>query len=73
MACDICGESTLCPQQLYPEYQTDKIKDLCPKCMTVVNNHLWELRRMSNKMNQNFLKRFMENWRHKKEAGRATP
>lgn len=65
MACDICGKSESMLQQLNSEYETDKIKDICGACSLMVNEHLWQLRKMSNKMNQSFLKQFMENWKHK--------
>lgn len=65
MACDICGKSEQYLQQLNTEYQTATIKDICGECSVKVNEHLWALRKMSNKMNQGFLKQFMENWKHK--------
>jgi len=65
MACDMCGKSEQYLQQLNPQYQTDKIKDICSECSKKVNDHLWDLRKLSNKMNESFLKQFMENWKRK--------
>ena len=69
MACDICGRTGTTLQLLHSYYQTETIKEVCSDCLSKVNQHLWELRRMSDKMNENFLKRFMDNWKHKFKIG----
>ena len=66
MACDICSKTGTSLVDLYSQYQTDTIKQICSECEKKVNDHLWKLREMSTKMNTNFLIRFMENWKHKK-------
>jgi len=65
MACDICGKTGTTLDDLIEQYKTDKIEQLCPGCMKQVNDHLWKLRAMSNKMNTTWLKSFMQNTRKK--------
>ena len=65
MGCDICGKSEQQLQSLYAQYQTKDIKDMCSECTIKVNDHLWKLRSMSNKMNSNFLKEFIKNLNRK--------
>lgn len=65
MACDICGKTGESLNSLLSFYQTEKIKDICSECLSKVNSHLYELKAMSNKMNESFLRRFMENWKRK--------
>ena len=65
MACDICGKPVGFAETLTERYATEDIKELCAPCMKAVNDHLWKLRAMSNKMNESFLKQFMQNLRHK--------
>ncbi len=65
MACDICGKPAGNPETLVERYATEDIKEICSSCMKQVNDHLWKLRAMSNKMNESFLKQFMQNLRHK--------
>ena len=62
MACDICGktDSGVRLVDLLKEYTTDDIKQMCLSCEKEVNDHLWKLRLMTAKMNQTWLKRFME-------------
>ncbi len=63
--CDICGKSEPDLKSLLICYQTESIKDICSECLAKVDDHLWKLKDMSNRMNENFLKRFMENWKRK--------
>ena len=65
MACDICGKKGCSLVQLYTQYQTDDIKDICGDCERDVNNHLWKIRSLNQGILERFLKRFMAN---KKEA-----
>jgi len=59
MACDLCSKTGTYLTDLKVEYQTEDIKQVCSDCGTLINDHLWNLRKLSNKVNQSFLKRFM--------------
>lgn len=59
MACDICGKTGTSLIDLLSIYETPEIKQICPKCESDVNTHLGKLKRMTNKMNRSWLKRFM--------------
>jgi hypothetical protein len=69
MACDICGKTGCYLESLNTQYQTDKIKDICSDCSRMVNDQLWEIR----KINQNFLQKavisFMKNKRENLATG----
>lgn len=69
MACDICGKTGTTLVPLLDSYRTDAIKDICPSCEEMVNDHLWKLKDMSSKMYTNFFKRFMENCKRKFKEG----
>lgn len=71
MACDICGKSEMNLQQLNEEYQSKEIKDICSQCSKQVNDHLWNLRLWSSKMNESFLKQWMMNMRRKINKDKA--
>jgi len=59
MACDICGKTGVHLEDLNAEYRTDDIQNICGDCSKSVNDHLWKLRVMSQKMNCVWLKKFM--------------
>ena len=59
MACDICGKGGVYLEPLREEYQTEEIKDLCPECLRVVDNHRDKVVKMQRKMTQSLVKRFM--------------
>lgn len=65
MACDICGKTGVTLVDLRANYQTEHIKQVCSECESTVNDHLWELRRLSAKMNERWFKRFIINLKHK--------
>jgi len=65
MACDICGKTGETLEDLKSEYQTKDIKQICSKCLCEINDHIWKLRKMSNKMNESWGRRFMENLKYK--------
>ena len=69
MACDMCGKTGVSLEQLKSEYQTDKISDLCSDCIRLTNKHLWEVRKLSAKFNQNAIQRFMAEFRKHKFNG----
>lgn len=60
MACDICGSSEKTLVDLKDQYKTDHIKQICPDCERIINDHLWKIRAVTTKINQSLLKRFME-------------
>jgi len=66
MSCDICGENKLPVTTLREIYQTDEIKQVCPKCETEVNDHLWKLKNCDSTWIQRMLKKWME----KRKGGR---
>ena len=66
MACDMCGKVTNTLESLKSEYATREIKLLCSDCMRLTNNHLWDVRKLSNKLNMNFVQRFMAEFRKNK-------
>jgi len=60
MACDICGKTGVDLEDIKSEYQTDDIKQICSPCVKKINDHIWKLRKMTNKMNESWTKRFMD-------------
>ena len=60
MACDICGKTGCYLESLNSQYQTDKIKDICSQCSTMVNKHLWEIRKLNQGIAEKMLIRFMK-------------
>jgi len=65
MSCDICGKNGVYLDVLREEYQTEEIKDLCPDCMQIVNDHLWKIKKIQIKMTQSLLKQFLSLLREK--------
>lgn len=66
MACDICGKTGTVLESLNNQYQTEQIKEICPDCTRDVNNHLWDIRKLTQNILEVWLKRFMENRRAKR-------
>lgn len=65
MACDICGDNNGSLTDLKSEYQTDKIKQVCSPCLRILNDHMWAVRRLENRVTKTWFQRFMENLRVK--------
>ena len=65
MACDICGKNTEVLETIKDQYQTDEIKQICSTCCNDINDHIWELTKMMNKLNDSWTKRFMVAMKHK--------
>lgn len=59
MECDLCSKTGTYLTSLRYEYKTEDIKQVCSDCGILINDHLWKLRKLSNKANESFLKRFM--------------
>ena len=64
IVCDICGDTPERLVDLVSEYQTDKIKQICPVCEDVVNKKLWDIKLVTAKINQSLIKRFMGSFRN---------
>ena len=60
MACDICSGNEKSLVDLRDEYKTENVRQICPSCEKVINDHLWKIRAVTTKINQSLLKRFME-------------
>ena len=60
MACDICGKTGTGLESLNDQFQTDDIKEICPRCARDVNDHLWKIRALTSNILRIWLKRFME-------------
>lgn len=60
MACDICGRNDKELTDLLEGYRTENIKQLCPSCEKIINDHLWKIRAVTMNINRSLLKRFME-------------
>ena len=65
MAFNIFGKKGTHLEDLNKEYQTEKIKQICSSCTADVNKHLWDIRRLSSKMTEHWLKRFMTTLKEK--------
>ena len=65
MACDICGKTGVYLEDFRKEYQTDDIKQACSKCVKEVNDHIWKIRHMNDKIEKSFTVRFIENLKNK--------
>ena len=61
MACDMCGAKGVSLEDLREGYKTDDIKQICSKCNSVVTDHLWKLRSVTDGMLKTTIKRFMTN------------
>ena len=46
MACDMCGKTGTNLEQLNDKYKTDDIQSVCSKCSTLLNDHLYKLRKV---------------------------
>lgn len=57
--CDLCSKNTPHLEQLNDQYQTETIKQICSGCSRMVNNHLWEVRKLTNGIIKNAVTRFM--------------
>ena len=66
MACDICGKTGCSLDNLTDQYKTEKIQSICGDCSIEVNNHLWDLRKLSMGFVSRSLVRFMENKKEKR-------
>lgn len=66
MSCDICGKVCGYTEVLVPlleGYQTDEIKQICSKCESNVNRHLFKLKNLSDGWVRLMLKMWMMNTR----------
>ena len=63
--CDICGKDDSYFQSVLDSYKTEDIKEVCHECADEINNHLMKLRKITQKMNVCWLKRFMRNLKKK--------
>ncbi len=61
MRCDICGKRTQDLTALLSIYKTDEIEDICHDCQKEVNDQLSKLQRITFRMNEHWLKKFMRN------------
>lgn len=43
------------------DYQTDAINAVCPACIRQINDHIYKIMRLNNKLEKSFTKQFMEN------------
>lgn len=59
MACDICGNKKENLESLTEMYKTESIQQICPGCMSELNEKLWSIREMQRKMLCHLMKRFM--------------
>lgn len=59
MACDICGANDKTLVDLRDEYKTKDIKQICPECESVVNKHLWKVRKVTDNILGDLMRRFM--------------
>lgn len=65
MACDICGNNDEPLEQLTTDYQTDDIKQVCPKCLDGVSRLHSRLQDMPLPIVCDALKRYMANKKKK--------
>ena len=68
MDCDTCGANDKSLVDLRTEYQTTEIKQICPACEKVINDHLWKLRAATQNINKSLLQRFMACLKNRKEG-----
>jgi len=68
--CDICGKEGAYLDNIRAEYRTDEIQDVCDECRSQINDHLWKLQDMTRKMNQHWLKTFMQNMKKRLTGGK---
>lgn len=71
MACDICGAFGTPLNSLLDNYQTDEIKQICPRCENAVNKQLRSIQSMTRRIQIALLKRFMTERCTKKGDGHA--
>jgi hypothetical protein len=65
MACDICGKTGIHLERFRNDYQTKNIKEACSDCVKEVNDHIWKIRALNNKIEKSFTLRFIENLKGK--------
>lgn len=67
MRCDTCGKELtyIDLRDLREIYQTKEIKKICPECETILNGHLRQLRRLTDKIRNNFMERTILNLKNK--------
>ncbi len=63
MACDMCGKNTKALEDLREPFQTDKVKQVCSDCARILNDKLWQIRRVIDGAAKTLLKRFMDNFK----------
>lgn len=59
MSCDICGKNDKPLVDLFDQYQTTDIKQICPECERIVNQKKSKLLTFVLRMHNDLLKRFM--------------
>jgi hypothetical protein len=60
MGCDICNKKGVYLESVVDKYKTDDIQQVCDECKSELNNHIWKLRSVTDKINQHWIKRFMK-------------
>ena len=59
--CDICGKETKSLNELKKEYITDDIKEVCIKCLCLLDEKLVKIRKLTDNLRTYFMKRFVGN------------
>lgn len=65
MGCDICGKTGVYLERFREPYQTEDIKEACSDCVKKVDDHIWKIRAMNNKIEKSFTRQFIDNMRSK--------
>jgi hypothetical protein len=70
MACDTCGRTGTPLVDLLSIYQTDKVKQVCRECETVINRQLWNAQDVTGKIQRSLMTRFLDHLRWRNHSQR---
>ncbi len=66
--CDLCGKTTI-TSDLNSVYHTKGVECICAECEIKLDKHLDKLDRITRQIKINFFKKFLANFKKKKEKG----
>jgi len=62
--CDMCGKGvkdTFGISELYEQYRTNEVKDVCRECSNMINDHLFKLKAVESKLISLTMKEWISN------------